>query len=214
MTTRLTASELNRLADAICARDCSLDVDQRSVTRAVYALLGDGQPITAARLAAAVGVEPARAAALLDSLPTVERDHDRAVVGFGGLTLHPTPNQLIMHRQVRYAWCAWDTLFLPVALDTEAQVTSRSGDSGRPVTLRVAPTGVLDRDPDGVALAFVHPEQVDTADLRASFCHHVRFLTDPTDTHDHARTSGRLVLDLDDAFELGRRMVAERCGPC
>lgn len=202
-----------RLAAAICGRESDAGTDDRSAARALYRLLGDGQPVSPARLAAALGWEVDRSRRLLDGLANVELDEESAVVGYGGLSLRPTPHRFTIAGQTRYAWCAWDTLFLPVALGTEIAVASTCPCSGSPVTLRVAPTGVLERHPESVVLSFLAPGSVDAEDLRGSFCGQVHFLADAsTATRWLAERDHGLVLDLDDAFELGRRMIRERCG--
>jgi alkylmercury lyase len=214
VTHRLSRDQLERLGDAVCGSQPSLGGDGRQAAGAVYRILGAGRPVTAARLAAALGWEHARAERMLGRLPNVDLDADGAVVGFGGLTLRPTPHRIMFHGQVRYAWCAWDTLFLPVALDGEVEVTARCPQTGRTVTLTVAPTGVRHREPDGVVVSFVQPDAVDAGDLRGSLCGAVHFLADATAAGDWARQAAdSLVLDLDDAFELGRRMILERCDP-
>jgi alkylmercury lyase len=211
--TRLPRAELERLGDAVCASQPSVGADGRAAARATYRLLGTGAAVTADALAAVLGWEPARAARALERLPNVDLDGDGAVIGFGGLTLRPTPHRLVVDGHVRYAWCAWDTLFLPVALDAEVEVTSRCPHTGRPVSLTVGPTGVRHRDPEGVVVSFVQPEAVDTDDVRGSFCGGVNFLADAiAGEHWTRQVADSLVLDLDDAFELGRRMILERCG--
>ena len=215
MSGRLPSAELERLADAVCRTDTDLGAEERRMTRAVYALLAAGEPVTAETLAAAAGTPPARAAAFLDRQPHVERDDTGAVTGFGGLSLRPTPHRLVVDGRVRYAWCAWDSLFLPVVLATPVDVFSRCPPTGRPVTLRVAPTGILHRDPRTLVVSFIHPRAVDRADLGATFCGLVHFFADPdAASRWAAQNAGRLVLDPDDAFALGQRLIGERCGPC
>lgn len=215
MANRLLSEELNRLFDAVCGTTTIPCADERHAARAVYAMLRAGQPVTAAGLAAAVGWDHSRTQEFLDRLPDVERDDDGAVDGFGGLTLRPTAHRIVIGGQVRYAWCAWDTLFLPVALGVEVEVASRCPQTGRPIALRVAPTGVLEREPNSLVVTFLQPDAVDATDLRGSFCGAVHFLADAiAATHWNAQASDRLVLDPDDAFELGRHMILERCGPC
>jgi hypothetical protein len=210
---RLAPAELDRLATALLDRRRTADAEDRQAARTLYRLLADGDAATADRLAAALRWERPHAQRYLDRLPDAERDDRGAVVGFGGLTLLPTAHQLRVRGQVRYAWCAWDCLFLPVALDDVIDVSSRCPHTGQPVRLTVAPTGVVAREPHSVNLSFVHPEAVDEADLRASFCSAVNFLADPA-AAETDRPPGSLTLDLDDAFELGRRMIVERCGLC
>ena len=214
MADRLAPEELDRLFAAVLGPGGTPDAQERHAARTLYRLLADGQPATLDRLAAALGWERSRVERYLDRLPNVERDDRGAVVGFGGLTLRPTAHRIRVRGQVRHAWCAWDCLFLPVALDAEIEVGSRCPYTGVPVRLRVAPTGVVAREPPSVVLSFVDPEAVDLTDLRASFCSAVRFLADGAAAAEAEQAPGSLVLDLDDAFELGRRMIVERCGLC
>lgn len=214
MASRSTRADLDCLVDALAATDASGGIGEPLVTRALYRLLGfDGQPVTAARLAATVGWDESRSRRLLDRLPNVELDEHRAVVGFGGLTLRPTPHTVVIDGQARFAWCAWDILFLPVALGTPLAARSACPQTGRAITLTISPTGIVHRSPETAVLSFVHPNAVDVRDVRASFCTAVHFLADQAAGERwRAHDADRLVLDLDEAFEVGRRMLLDRCG--
>jgi alkylmercury lyase len=214
MVDRLTEPRLDRLFDAIAAADGTVGVGEPHVIRTLYRLLAfDDDPVTAARLAIAVGSDEAPVSQLLERLPNVELDEHGVVVGFGRLTLRPTPHEVVIDGRTRYAWCAWDTLFLPVALDTDLAVRSACPQTRRAVSLSVSPSGVAARAPDTVVLSFVPPDAVDAADLRGTFCGEVHFFIDPAAAEQwRADAADRLVLDLDDAFDLGRRMIVNRCG--
>jgi alkylmercury lyase len=215
MTSRLTRGQLAGLFYAVPAGGLTGAVAAPEVITALYRLLGfDGQPVTAARLAAAAGRDIAAVEDVLERLPSIERDEHGLVVAFGGLTLRPTEHQLEVAGQVRHAWCAWDTLFLPVALGTTVTVRSCCPSTGQPITLTVTPAGIAERDPPTAVLSFVHPDTVDRTDLRASFCAAVHFLADASaaERWSAQHGAGLLILDLDDAFALGRRMIRERCG--
>lgn len=212
MTEQLVGEELDRLFDAVCGMDTTRGAAEPEVVRGVYGLLGAGQPVTGARLAAALGWDEDRGQDALQRLPNVEKDDRGAVVGFGGLTLRPTPHRILLDGRVGYAWCAWDSLFLPVALDARVEVLSRCPRTGRPIAVTVEPTGVVERDPDTVVVSFVRPDTVDAADLRGSFCGAVHFFAGASAAAAWtAQGPGRVVLDLGDAFALGRRMMLERC---
>ena len=43
-----------------------------------------------------------------------------------------------------YAWCAWDTLFLPARLGQAARVTSACPVTGELITLTVTPEGLTE----------------------------------------------------------------------
>ncbi|WP_165492155.1 organomercurial lyase [Egibacter rhizosphaerae] len=212
MGSALDPDATNRLFDAVCGT-ATPSTEERAAIRAVYASLRDGEPVTVPRLATTVEWDEARAHELLARLPNVERDATGAVIGFGGLTLRPTGHEITIEGATRYAWCAWDTLFLPAAIDREVTVASRCPVTAEPVTLRIAPTGILDRDPPEVVLSFLSPERIDPDDLRASFCGAVHFLVDSSAAEAWcAERDDRLVLELDDAHELGRELIQRRCG--
>src|SRR5439155_14324278 len=69
------------------------------------------------------------------------------MIGFWGLSIGPMPHRLIVNRQSLYAWCAWDTLFLPELLGVTAEIESRCPTTGRPITLTVDGTHVTSQDP-------------------------------------------------------------------
>jgi alkylmercury lyase len=110
-----------------------------------------------------------------------------------------------------YAWCAWDTLFLPAVLETEARVRSVDPNDGAPVRLSVTPAGVRSCEPESVVLSFLVPDGPLGEDVVTTFCHYVHFFVSPasadawTAAHD-----GTFMLGLDDAFDLGRRWNAAR----
>jgi alkylmercury lyase len=210
---RLAGAELDLLVDAVTGSDAITGAREPHAVRALYRLLGfDGHPVSARRLAAALGWDEARGRAFLDQLPNAERDEAGSVVGFGGLTLRSTPHAMVVAGQVRHTWCAWDTLFLPVALAVTVEVRSRCPQTGRAVELTVTPAGVQRCAPDEVVLGFLHPDAIDAGDLRGSFCGHVDFLVGHAAAERHGEAgANRLVLDLEDAFELGRRMIVDRC---
>ncbi len=79
----------------------------------------------------------------LECWPNVERDQQGRVVGFSGLTLRPTAHSLRVGDRQLYAWCAWDTLFLPALLDETAgdPCSGRTTDADE----AVRPAGALSR---------------------------------------------------------------------
>lgn len=213
MAERLDAAGRDRLFDAVRPLGAAFDDDERRAARAVYRLLVDGCPVTARAVAAATGWHPRRAGRFIDDLPHAEHDDQGRVVGFGGLTLRRTAHRVVVDGAVRYAWCAWDTLFLPIALDADVKVTSTCPQTGREVVLTVGPSGVVERDPATAVLSFVRPDGDAAADLHGGFCALIHFFTDDdAATAWTAGVPGTFPLDLDDAFDLGRRCIHDRYG--
>src|SRR6266436_6504449 len=113
-----------------------------------------------------------------------------------------------------YAWCAWDTLFLPALLGTSVEVESSCRVTGAPVRLMVTPRGVESAEPAGLSVSFLLPEaEAMNANVITSFCHHVHFFSSRKAAkpwlHEHPET---FLLSLADAYEFGRRMNRARYG--
>jgi alkylmercury lyase len=200
-----------RLVEALRPLDLRFTPEKQTAALATYRLLARGQAVTGHALAAELAWDPARARAFLDELPRAERDGDGRVIGFGGLTLRPTPHQLLLGAQVLHSWCAWDALFLPVVLGRPSFVRSRCAGSGVPVTLSVGPDAIADRHPATLTLSFARPGHDAPADVRGRFCSLVHFFADQAAAQEWAHHHpGTFPVDADDAFEVGREVVLAR----
>jgi alkylmercury lyase len=129
------------------------------------------------------------------------------VIGFWGLTvaeLAPT-HRLEVNGRSLFAWCAWDTLFLPGLLSAPAHVTSTCPTTGETISLDVTPERVVTSSHGGAVVSFLLPERGFDADVLQAFCHFVHFFASPAAGEAwSARHPGTFLLSLDDAFELGR----------
>jgi alkylmercury lyase len=105
-----------------------------------------------------------------------------------------------------FAWCAWDTLFLPALLGTCADVVSACQASGASVRLSVSPEALESADPAELQVSFVLPQAEELrADVITRFCHFVHFFRSRRDAEPWlAAHPGTLLLPLEDAFEIGR----------
>jgi len=136
----------------------------------------------------------------------VRRDELQRIVGYWGLTIVPTRHRMRVAGRELYAWCAWDTLFLPALLGVSAEVHSTCRATGAPVRLTVGPDALEAPVPADLAISFVLPEaSAMRRDVVASFCSHVHFFRS-------AELAGAcrelpataFVLSLGEAFEAGR----------
>ncbi len=184
------------------------DRDQQRIGLAVYRLLAEGRPLSAERLADAVGAEPA---AVLDAVRATAKsaihwDDAGRIIGYGGLTLEPTRHRLAVDRRTLYTWCAFDSLFVPELLAEPADVTSTCPATGHEIRLTVSPDRVERVEPDGTVLSFVTPGKARCeADIRGAFCRHVNFFRSAAAAADWpAGQPDMLVLSVAEAFELGR----------
>jgi alkylmercury lyase len=186
------------------------DFDER-IALEVYRRLAEGSPASASDVAERAGAAAERVEELLTSWPGVHLDEKRDVIGFWGLTitkLSPT-HRLEVHGRNLFAWCAWDTLFLPEILDATARVESACPTTGETISLLVSPGGVVETSHPGAVVSFLTPDNHFDADVIQSFCHFVHFFASREAGEAWtAKNPGTFLLSLDDAFELGRRVNA------
>ena len=179
--------------------------DDAPLARALLRELANGEPITDRALAAATGRKEGQVSAILARWPNVERDAQRRVVAFSGLTLRPTAHRVEVAGRELFAWCAWDTLFLPALLEQPARVQSRCPVTDTDVRLTVEPDGVRERNPEALRVSLPRPGAVSTEDVTGSFCCHVHFLAGTVAAELWlAEHRGGAAVTLDEAFELGR----------
>lgn len=209
---------VDELVAALSAAGGDLDREGRQVALSTYRLLAQGRPAAADRIAADAGVASETVDRLLGEWPGVFRDADGGVVGFWGLALEPLePTYGLCSASgdsVGYAWCAWDTLFLPTLLGQVLDVTAADAETGEPIGLTVAPDGVRRTHPPATVVSFLAPEGAWDADVMTTFCHKVLFFADG---HQAAAWIGRhrdalFTLPVHDAFEVGRRWTRARYG--
>lgn len=207
----MNALSLDELTDALVAASPVLDARGRLLARAVYSGLAHGRPVSDTNLAVETQLPLDDVRSTLASWPALFRDNDDHVVGFGGLALSKMPHALDVNGIHLYAWCAFDTLFLPGVLRADAFVQSKDPHRGEPVTLTVTPNKVSERSHDQMVVSFLTPSQRFDSTIITSFCHYVHFFTDPTSAaHWLAGHDGTFLLELDDAFELATRWNTAR----
>ncbi len=191
------------------------DEFERQFALSIYRLLARGEPVRREQLAAALN---RRSSEIWETLSTwrllIQWDDNRRVVGFAGLTLEPTRHRLITDGVALFAWCAWDSLFIPRILGVTANVESTCPETGRAISLTVSASGVTQAEPSGVVMSF--PSTTLAAmkeNVRASFCQQVFFFSSIEDgTAWTSRKPGTIVLNLEEAFELGVRKNALQFG--
>jgi len=202
---------LESLATAVAKAAPDFDEEQQRIALEVYRRLAQGSPARASDVAERAGTTVERVDELLASWPGVFRDEDGRVIGFWGLTigkLTPT-HSLEVDGHDLFAWCAWDTLFLPGILASTARVQSACPTTGETIFLVVSPGGVVETSHLEAVVSFLVPDRDFDADVIQSFCHFVHFFASAEAgeawTAEHP---GTFLLSLEDAFELGRLVNA------
>jgi alkylmercury lyase len=199
-------SEVRQLADAMSGALPQLGAQGQAIAISVYRMLAGGQPVLPAQIAAESGAALAAVEDALGSWPAVFRDSAGQVVGFWGLTIvDMPPHQIIAKGVTLWAWCAWDTLFLPEVLGRTVQVMSVPPRSKETIELRVAPYRVESVSPSDVVVSFLMPDAPFDSDVITSFCHFVHFFPSRPQGEPWVKEHpGTFLLSLVDAFELAR----------
>jgi alkylmercury lyase len=205
--------ELHELVDTHVAARPKLDPPRQRAAIALYRLLAEGRPVACEDLARRAGLDPTDARRLLDEHPGVFFDDGGAVVGFWGMSLRPTAHRIVVDGLALYAWCAWDTLFLPELIGRTARVQSRCPASDEAIELVVAPARILEARPAETSLSFMRREEPFDADTPRTFCRFVHFFASPDAAAQWTgERPGTFVLSLDDGMRLAH-MVNRSCYP-
>ncbi len=180
--TMMRKVNLNDLAGSIVRCFPTLDLLEQRLSLELYRLLAEGQPVPRAKLAERLGVPVDGVDRILDSWPGVFSDAQRQVVGYWGLAIpaaYASPHRFTIDGRSLYAWCAWDTLFLPQLLDKTAEVESTSPEGGT-ICLTVTPDRVEHVEPVGAQMSLLLPDCTGIQkDVVTTFCHFVHFFPSP-----------------------------------
>lgn len=208
-----TTPTLDELVAAVTAASPPLDRPEQRAAVALYRVLAEGHPVSAAALADRSGTPEEKVAGMLARWRGVFLDDVHRVIGFWGLALTEMPHRYRVGGRQLYTWCAWDTLYITPILDQVAEVESNCPVSGREVALTVTARGVRRVEPAEAVVSFLSPDRPWEDDVRTRFCHYVLFFSSPDAgrrwTHDNP---GTFLLSVEDGFELGRRVNAARFG--
>ena len=87
-------------------------------------------------------------------------------------------------------------------------MTSTCAETGDVIELMVSRNGINSQKPGGTVISFVAPDEADLKkNVTVSFCHLVHFLRDRIAGERWiSRHDGALLLSLDDAFEIGKKV--------
>jgi alkylmercury lyase len=202
---------LESLATAVANAAPDFDEEQQRIAIEVYRRLAEATPAPATDVAERAGVPVDRVERVLSSWPGVFKDSDGRVIGFWGLTvnrLSPTHRLEVEGREL-FAWCAWDTLFLPDILGVSASVESACPTTRETISLVVSPEGVVEASHPGAVVSFLLPDRDFDIDVIQSFCHFVHlFASEGAGRAWTAEHPGTFLLSLEEAFELGRLVNA------
>lgn len=187
-----------------------LNADEQLIARGLYHLLAKGRPVALEKLSQHSSVALSTIANAVNEWPGVFLNDDGAVIGFWGLAIDPvSPHEFVVEGKTLYAWCAWDTLFMPSLIGKTCRVISKCKQTGDPICLEVSPAGVEYGSPQTIHLSFVLPDAVElNKDVVANFCHVVHFFRDRSTAEAWVRNQqGVFVLDLHDSEAAARHKI-------
>jgi alkylmercury lyase len=171
-------------------------------------LLSEGEPVALERLAAAAGWSVEDVEAALTVQTSAERDDQGRLVGLA-LTLRPTTHRVTVDGRTLFAWCATDTLMVPVVLGRPALVESTCPQTGQAIRVELTPDDVERVDPpDAVMTAVRPPGQL--ADVRSDTCAHGHFFSAiaATAAWTDAHPDGH-IYPVEEAFRLDREVIKQ-----
>lgn len=175
--------------------------------------------MTIARVASVLGVSSQKAAEELarDPLRSFVYAKKGQIVGFGGLAAAPMHHEFRVKEQMLWTWCAWDSLFIPAILGDTAHVSSPDPQTLELVRVTVSPTGIERVEPEDAVVSFPLPGDGDFAhsaeNVMGMFCHAVFFFTSRESGEQWRSThEGTVLYSLDEAYEIGRRLVTRQFG--
>lgn len=202
----MTTTEKNGWLQKLATLLPQMSSGEQRLSINLYRLLMGGEPVSRSRLTRTSGLSADEVTSILDTWPGVHFDTDERIVGYWGLSLTPTPHQINFQNREFYAWCAWDTLFLPEVLGEPASIRSTCPVTSTPITMLVSATGVENLDPPTAVVSFVLPpaSEID-ADIVNSFCHYVHFFADEQVAAEWAgQHEGAFIVSVEDAFRAAR----------
>ena len=182
----------------------------------VVRVLAKGRPVTTNQvidIVADLGIDPDASEQFLQTV--AERDDDDNIVGALGLSLKQHPHRFIVGGTQMMAWCAQDTLFLPVMLQQTATVETESPVSKEKIRITVGPEGVKEVSPAGAVMSTVifDPDSTDLntpTDIQMNFCRNIHFFASGEEVERWAAGRSDIeTLSLGEAFELGNQMWPE-----
>jgi alkylmercury lyase len=208
----LTAADLEQLAQVFIKAFPVMKAEEQGLALKLYLLLSEGKPVPLALLASELGRPISNIEQTLAAWPGVFYDDAGGVVGFWGIAVGKMTHRLDLDGRTAYAWCAWDTLFIPELLNATARVTSRCAATGEAITLTMSPSRIGVAVPADVVVSFLIPDQAALKrNVTASFCHYVHFFRDrEAGARWTAQHPGTFLLSLEEAFAVGKRMNAVR----
>ncbi len=188
----------------------SLDAREQTLSLKLLQLLANGNPVSRQQLAESLSVSIDVVNETLGRWWGVYYDEQHQITGYWGLSVKPTQHHVRINGRTLYAWCAWDTLFLPGLLNATVTIESRCAQTDNRIQLTLGPEGLQEVQPAGAVMSFLVPDLYAVKDnIVAHFCHFVYFFESmDAGLAWTAHTPDTFLLSMEDAWMLGKKVNA------
>ncbi len=201
----MLTSAKSEIAQKVADAFPNLSAIEQRIAVGLYRLLAKGEPVSPGRVAQHLDLSTSLVREVLNSWPAVYFDDEKSVIGFWGLAVQETPHRFKVDGRQLYAWCAWDSLFIPELLGKTAEVESTCPVSGEIISLTVSPRRVKNFSPDSAVVSFLNPTTSFDMNVIAGFCHYVLFFNSEDSGNEWiANHKDTFLLTVDEAHEIGR----------
>ncbi|VAW51707.1 hypothetical protein MNBD_GAMMA05-20 [hydrothermal vent metagenome] len=203
---------LGNIVDMLLLAFPQMNEQEQNLALNIYRLLAKGAAVSSKQLANTCNLPVNIIEHCLTNWPGVFFDDDNNVIGFWGLTINDTHHQLVVNNKTVFAWCAFDTLFIPALLNETAHITSICPVNNEEVSLTITPDEITSDENKEIVVSFLMPDVKELSEnITASFCHYVCFFNNVSDGEQWCKKhSGTFLLPLKDAYEVGKRLNAGR----
>ena len=206
METEKIKPGIGEIARAVTGWFPTLTTQEQSISLRLYQMLADGAPVAPEAVAKSLDISRDVVEEVLQKWPGIHYDDDGKVRGYWGLAIPKTGHRFEVDGKTLYAWCAWDTLFMPELIGKSANVESSCPVTKKTIRLTVTPQAVESAKPGDIAVTFLLPDAGDDIEnIRADFCRFIHFFSSGAAADgwiaDHPET---FRLSVNEAFELGK----------
>ena len=202
----------SQISDFLAQAFPEINNEQQQLSLSLYRSLALGKPVAIEQLQKLTGLAAEFINQNLQSWPGVFFDDNKSVIGFWGITTRETPHRLNVNGQISYAWCAWDSLFIPALLAETVQVSSLCPVTKRKIELEISPDRAKVIGDKPLYVSFLILDEAGMKeDIVAKFCHFVYFFDSKSVAEQWlSEHPGTFLLSLDDAFSIGKNFNAAR----
>ncbi|MCQ3975243.1 MAG: hypothetical protein DPW09_17515 [Anaerolineae bacterium] len=196
--------------------DINFGPDVSRLVIQIWRLLAEGRPITleqVEQIAAHLQIPHNTLTAFQSKYKAgFEFNAEGNIVGWIGLSLNPHHSyRFQVNDHLLFAWCGWDTLFLPPILKQTAVVESSCPATAKKIRLTITPEGVELYEPTSAVISIIIPktnilESGSAEGVWLAFCNHVHIFSSPEAASEWflGKDEEPIILSIEEGYQLGR----------